>query len=349
MLLMLQGHAVESWTQPALRVSETFRNSQFLGGLPAPIFLFMVGASLALVIDRMRAKGIARTEQVRKILRRSVWILLLAYAFRLEQFLVWYPASQWSDLLRVDTLNCIAVATLICGVAATWIQDRLKAALAMAAIAITVSFATPLVFTFGGLPWLALSYLNGAGNSYYFSLFPWIGFAFAGLAVGYVLMEGRSRGAESLFMDRIAALGVGAVALGWALDGLSWFRYGFFDYSVTSPQYFLVRLGWLSLILWCSYRWSCREAASRWSPLVVMGQSSLLIYWLHIEIVYGPWVSSLGRSLQLSGVALHLAWMVPLMVALAALRQQGVASITRSLQRLWSRPAAEEEPDQAAA
>ena len=48
-LIMLQGHVLEGWLRPQDRGSEWFWLSQFLGGLPAPIFLFLVGTSLALV------------------------------------------------------------------------------------------------------------------------------------------------------------------------------------------------------------------------------------------------------------------------------------------------------------
>src|SRR5439155_1644908 len=114
-LIMLQGHVLEGWLRPQDRSSEWFWLSQFLGGLPAPIFLFLVGTSLALVLDRMRAKGASARQLAMRVVRRSAWILLLAYAFRIEQFLMWYPASQWNDVFRVDTLNCIAVCILLIG------------------------------------------------------------------------------------------------------------------------------------------------------------------------------------------------------------------------------------------
>src|SRR5262245_38509136 len=92
-LIMLQGHVMDAWVRPSDRSGEWFWLSQFLGGLPAPIFLFLVGVSLAIVLDRMRAKGASSHELVMKIVRRASWILLLAYVFRIEQFLTWYPAS----------------------------------------------------------------------------------------------------------------------------------------------------------------------------------------------------------------------------------------------------------------
>ena len=72
---MLQGHAMDGWVRPQDRSSEWFWLSQFLGGLPAPIFLFLVGVSLAIVLDRMRAKGVSQREIVGKVLRRGGWIL----------------------------------------------------------------------------------------------------------------------------------------------------------------------------------------------------------------------------------------------------------------------------------
>src|SRR5262245_41392271 len=93
-LIMLQGHVMDAWVRPHDRSGEWFWLSQFLGGFPAPIFLFLVGVSLALVLDRLRIRGASSCELATKVVRRGGWILLLAYVFRLEQFLIWYPSSQ---------------------------------------------------------------------------------------------------------------------------------------------------------------------------------------------------------------------------------------------------------------
>src|SRR5215471_16667646 len=61
-LIMLQGHVMEGWLRPQDRGSEWFWLSQFLGGLPAPIFLFLVGISLSIVLDRMRQRGASSRE-----------------------------------------------------------------------------------------------------------------------------------------------------------------------------------------------------------------------------------------------------------------------------------------------
>ncbi|HYR87353.1 MAG TPA: heparan-alpha-glucosaminide N-acetyltransferase domain-containing protein [Terriglobia bacterium] len=317
-VLMLQGHIFDGWVRRQDRAGEWFWLSQFLGGFPAPIFLFLVGVSLALVLDRMRARGASCLELARKVLRRGIWILLLAYVFRVEQFLVWYPASTGSDVFRVDTLNCIAVCTLIIGFLSIAFKTRRANIIAMGLSTCAFVYITPWVYPLRSyMPSFVLSYLNGNGHPWYFSVFPWAAFTLAGITFGYVLLEARNLTGESEFFKGVAGAGICIYALGVTMSLFPALEYGFFDYSLTSPHYFLVRLGWILLILYGAYKWSARETAGRWSPLIVFGQASLPVYWVHIELVYGRPLHSFGQSLELAAAATHLLWFVPLMLALA--------------------------------
>jgi uncharacterized membrane protein len=320
-LLMLQGHVLDGWVRPQDRTSEWFWLSQFLGGFPAPIFLFLVGISLAMVLDRKRAGGASPAELARNVVRRGGWILLLAYAFRLEQFLVWYPASDWGDVFRVDTLNCIAVSTVFIGLLSIAFKTHRGNVTAMGLATAVFVFVTPWVYPLrANLPAFFLSYLNGNGHPWYFSVFPWAAFTFAGITFGYALLQARARAGEAEFFKGVAVAGVGAYAVGSAMSLFPIFQYGFFDYSLTSPQYFLVRLGWVLLILYGAYTWSTRQASLSWSPLVMLGQASLPVYWAHIEIVYGRPSHDFAQALTLWDAATHLLWLLPLMIGLAAVR-----------------------------
>ena len=64
--------------------------------------------------------------------------------------------------------------------------------------------------------------------------------------------------------------------------------YPVYDFWHTSPNFFLIRVGLLLAILSVTYAW-CRWGAGQWgfSPLIQLGQTSLLVYWVHIEFVYG--------------------------------------------------------------
>jgi uncharacterized membrane protein len=317
-LIMLQGHVIDAWVRPADRSGEWFWLSQFLGGLPAPIFLFLVGVSLAIVLDRMRAKGASLQELVMKIIRRAGWILLLAYVFRIEQFLVWYPASQWSDLFKVDTLNCIAICTLFVGLLSVIFKSRWTNVAVVFSVTGAFVFLTPWIYPLKGLPEFILSYVNGNNHPSYFSFVPWAAFTFAGMGFGYLLLEAKSTIGEPEFFKRVAVSGIFIYAVGAAMSLTPIFEYGYFDYSLTSPHFFFVRLGWILLILYGGYLWSTRTVAARWSPLITLGQASLVVYWLHMEVVYGRVLHGLGQSLDLSVAALQLLWLVPLMLVVAS-------------------------------
>jgi uncharacterized membrane protein len=332
-LIMLQGHVMDAWVRPHDRSREWFWLSQFLGGLPAPIFLFLVGVSLALVLDRLRIRGASSRELATKVVRRGGWILLLAYVFRLEQFLIWYPSSQWSDIFKIDTLNCIAISTLIVGLLSVAFKSRQTNIAAMGAATGAFVFFTPWIYPFKGLPAFVLSYMNGNDHPSYFSFFPWAAFTLAGITFGYVLLEAKDRIGEPEFFKRVAVAGITAYAVGAAMSLTRIFEYGFFDYSLTSPHYFLVRLGWILLILYGAYLWSARNSVVRWSPLIALGQASLVVYWAHIEIVYGRLFHGFGQSLELSAAVLQLVWLVPLMLVLASVRQIRAAIETRGKTR----------------
>ena len=337
-LIMLQGHVFDGWVRPQDRRSEWFWLSQFLGGFPAPIFLFLVGVSLALVLDRMRSKGASTAELARKVVRRGCWILLLAYAFRLEQYLMWYPASKGSDAFRVDTLNCIAMCTLVVGFLSIIFRTRWATVVAMGLTTAVVVFTTPWIYPLRSerVPSFILSYLNGNGHSWYFSVIPWSAFTFAGITFGYLLIEAKKRTGEQEFFKGVAVAGVGAYAAGTTMSFFPIFQYGFFDYSLTSPHFFLVRLGFLLLILYGAYKWSTRPASGRWSPLIVFGQASLPVYWIHIEIIYGRPFHNLAQALELSDAVQQLLWVIPLMLGIALAREFRIIRGLRGMRWLQS-------------
>ena len=333
-LLMLQGHAFDSWLSPHYRQGEFFWLSQFLGGFPAPIFLFLVGASLAMVLDRKRQKGASPLDLARRVVSRGFWILLLAYAYRIEQYWIWRPASNWNDIFRVDTLNCIAVSSLVVGLVSAAFRTRKQNIVVMTILAGVAVFITPWMYSIrSGLPGLALDYLNGNSHSYYFSLFPWLSFTLVGIAFGYGLLEARSRNLEERFLSWVVAGGILSCAIGMAMPFFKIFEYGFFDYSLTSPHYFLVRIGWLSIVLYGVYRWCRLTPSSTWRPVQIFGQASLLVYWVHMELVYGKPFHELQRALDVTKVLRQYVWLVGAMFVLAVARHYG---FLRLLRVAWS-------------
>ena len=87
------------------------------------------------------------------------------------------------------------------------------------------------------------------------------------------------------------------------------------------PSFFLIRVGMLLVILTAGYGW-CRWGAGQWgfSPLILLGQASLLVYWVHIEFVYGR-VSILPKhTMTIAGASVGLLIIFLAMLALAYIR-----------------------------
>jgi fucose 4-O-acetylase-like acetyltransferase len=188
-------------------------------------------------------------------------------------------------------------------------------------------FMTPWIYPLKGLPDFILSYVNGHGHPWYFSFFPWAAFTFAGITFGYLLLEARERIGESEFFKRVAVGAIVMYAIGVGMSLTNIFEYGLYDYSLTSPHFFFVRLGWILLILYGVYHWCARKSEARWRPLISLGQASLIVYWLHIEIIYGRLFHDFAQSLELSKAVLQLTWLVPLMLVVASAEKWGRSPI----------------------
>jgi len=70
-VLMFQTHGYDAWLSESARQTALFRFSQLGGTLPAPLFLFATGISLALVFGRALQKGITPAEASRKAMLRG--------------------------------------------------------------------------------------------------------------------------------------------------------------------------------------------------------------------------------------------------------------------------------------
>ena len=77
----------------------------------------------------------------------------------------------------------------------------------------------------------------------------------------------------------------------------------------------------LLVILTGSYAWSRWGTAQRgFSPLIELGQASLVVYWVHIEFVYGRVYILPRHSVGIAGASAGLLAICLAMVLLAYLR-----------------------------
>jgi uncharacterized membrane protein len=335
-VLMFQTHCYDSWLGPDARKTTFFMWSQLGGTLPAPLFLFLAGTSFALVTDKLLKKGLPTNQIALTTIRRGAEIFGMGLLLRLQEFLLAWGWAPWTDLLRVDILNTIGMSMMLMGVicwAAARISGSPSVRLAMAAsavgVALSIALLTPMLWTVWrprGLPWPVESYINGAHNlgqpqAWLFPIFPWSAFAFVGLALGFSLQSewGRQRGAAPFFLA--GAGGVALIYLARWLDARPVQLYPVYDFWHTSPNFFLIRVGLLLIILALAYVW-CRWGAGQWgfSPLIQLGRTSLLVYWVHIEFVYGRFSILTKRTQNIPSATLGLMTIFLAMLVLSVLR-----------------------------
>jgi uncharacterized membrane protein len=83
-VLMFQTHCYDAWLGGDARNTSFLKASQLLGTLPAPLFLFLVGISFALVTDKLIRKNLSATEITRIMFRRGAEIFAFGLLFRLQ-------------------------------------------------------------------------------------------------------------------------------------------------------------------------------------------------------------------------------------------------------------------------
>jgi hypothetical protein len=92
------------------------------------------------------------------------------------------------------------------------------------------------------------------------------------------------------------------------------------DYWLDSPAQVLTKLGVLLLMVAFAFIWTRYGAAPGWSWVRQFGTTSLLVYWVHIELVYGK-ASWLWRdSLDINETVIAAAIIIPLMLVISTMQ-----------------------------
>ena len=301
-LIMIEAHVLDSWTRQQDRASAEFGWAMVLGGFGAPLFLFLAGVSLVL----SAASKIRKTHDFgaswRAVEKRGWQVFGLAFLFRLQSYILTAGYSAMS-LLKVDILNVMGPAIAFAAMAGRLVKAPARRAIFFASIAALIALATPIVRTTPLLNWLPDPiewYFRPTPGRTNFTLFPWAGFVFAGACIGEVVVRAGASARTQLALAGAAALV--ALAAYWASFLPSIYAHS--EFWTSSPTFFLLRVGIITFLLPLAFAWEqapWRGAISQWRPIEEFGQSSLFVYWIHVEMVYGFVSRPLRRSLSFEG------------------------------------------------
>lgn len=315
-LVMIEAHVLDSWTRIDARTSTGFAWSMILAGFGAPLFLFLAGVSVALSAGskfrRTGDEGVAAAA----VIERGAWVFLLAFLFRIQAWILgWGPPRT---LLKVDILNIMGPS--IVAAAALWgvTRGRISRSVAFGATATALSLMTPVVRStpiLDAIPDALEAYLRPLAGFSSFCIFPWAGFVFAGACIGVHIDAVRTPDLESRLNKWFAVAGI-LLAVGAYAAAFLPSPYAHSEFWGGSPAFFALRVGVLTAMVAAAYWWE-RVGMLSWSPMQQLGRSSLFIYWIHVEMVYGLISLHIHKTLTLGQAWIAYAAFVVLMLILS--------------------------------
>lgn len=286
-ITMINGHVFHSFTHPDHRQHPLYVLTQFIGGMPPAIFLFLVGVTLAFLMESRERQGLPPRQRLLAAMRRAGFLFALAFAFRVQLWLVGLPQTQFTDLLKVDILNAMGLALFALSfLALLSTSQRIRAALILG---LGISLLSPLVslLNWSWLPAPVSRYFVPSTDA--FAFFPWAAFVAFGICAGSILRRTRRDHFDRL-MQASALLGIVLILAARHLSNLPSSLYPASDFWLNSPWLILIKLGVILLVMAAAYLWTEYGAAPGWSWVRQFGVTSLLVYWVHTELVYGRWL-----------------------------------------------------------
>jgi uncharacterized membrane protein len=249
-------------------------------------------------------------------------VLGVAYAFRLSNCAAMLPKPDWNELTKVDILNCMGLAMICCSVVGIFdLKDRVRGALLLAAV---IAAAAPLVanIAWGDTPTIVQEYLapgQGQGRGR-FPLFPNASYVAFGIAAGSIVRTIQAQSFDRL-MQWAVLIGFSLVFTGQYFSNIPYSMYAKSSFWSDSPTLVAMRCGIALLLTAGSYLWTEYGARQGWSWMQTLGKNSLMVYWVHVMLVYGDAIPGMKGVMSIPVTAAATAAVMALMVAMSAVWQ----------------------------
>jgi hypothetical protein len=251
-------------------------------------------------------------------MKRAAYILGIAFLFRLTNYLGSLPGGSLQELTKVDILNCMGVGMAVFAASALFVDsgNRIRFALVTA---LAIAAATPVMahLPWGGVPRLLGEYLVPLSGRGQFPFFPCASYLGFGLAAGAMVKRASEGGFDRLMLW----CGLGGLVLVYAAQYLANVPYSIYsqtDFWSDNPSLVLIRVGIMLAIMAGTYVWTAYCAGPAWSWMQCLGKNSLMVYWVHVVMVYGGLARPIKRTMSIPAAAASTLLVTALMLALSA-------------------------------
>jgi len=317
-VIMIQCHTINSFTRLDLREGGPYVLTQFIGGMAAPLFLLMAGMTTAFQMESLERREPRPLRRWLTALWRAGYILTIAFTFRFTNWLFSVPHAGLGELTKVDILNCMGVGMAVLAVGAVFRGDaRIRFAVGAG---FAIAALSPLManLPWSGTPSLLQEYLvPGAGRGR-FPFFPTVAYIAFGQAIGAMVKRAVAERFERL-MQWSMLTGFAMIFIGQYFSNIPYSVYTKSSFWTDSPALVVIRVGICLMIMAGAYLWTEYCVGTGWSWMQAMGKNSLMVYWVHVMIVYGSLVQPIKRTLSVPQGALAVVIVTAAMVAMSAL------------------------------
>lgn len=281
-LLMIAVHGTDAFLSDVYRTGWLYHQISILFGFVAPVFIFFSGFTLQIALQKRAASN----RSSRDLVFRAVEILLLGYWLQIPSHSLsialnatGFQADRFFDcnvlgLIAVSMLVLLALNSLL-----GKLQRTITISLAIGAVVVVVTPFIQNALAIQSLPLFFRFYLSPEGS---FPLFPWAAYFFVGFGLAKWLV---GLSTEPSFANVSIAVGLLLMVVARCV--------GLIDYELLDscmfwqdgPLLFLFRLGGIVVVAGFAQRLAQMGPRVAW--LDTVGQVSLLIYVLHLMLIYG--------------------------------------------------------------
>jgi uncharacterized membrane protein len=309
MLLMIQGHTLDAFVNPAHMDLDSFHWQTWvhLRGLTAPLFLMVSGAASVLGIryeqDGRIARSLLRRRFTTGLVVIAIGYLMVFPANRIAD-LWWVSAEVWQGCLQVNILQLNGITLLLLTTLLACTRTVRRYAAWSLGLGFLVLLLAPIVFSIDWFRWLpeGLAAYLSFGHGSLFPLFPASAYMFLGVGLGALLVE--TPEAKRVRVFRLACLTASAalMLLSLAAERLPADLFPVHDAYKAGHVYTLLRVGF-ALLIFGLLAWIAEVFPRLAAGCAPMGRKSLYVYVGHLVLIYGtPWTPGIvtGRFHALS-------------------------------------------------
>ena len=293
-IFMIQGHTIFELASPHAINFNEFPWSwwNFFRGVTAPIF-FMVSGAVHVFANKRNSDGTIPQNIILKRITNSILLIIIGYLFLFpanrfyDLFFIDYQC--WQTFFQVNVLQLFGISLLMLTELFLLTKNDKSFGFAALSVGIFITLLTPFMYMidwYGILPDVLAAYFSQKHGST-FIIFPFSSFLFFGAAIGTYLKILP----EEKRLDNMTRLGVPAgvlvvaIGIGFHLLLKSFNIEHFSSYPASSGMVF-IRAGIVLVILSMSgFLYKRTKQLGKFYSY--FGRKALLIYCLHLIVLYG--------------------------------------------------------------